>query len=116
MNPLVKVNLNGKKFRTIVNSENEEISSETIFHYRQNGNIIWSTYEGGGILFGTLSGRIDENNQLIFTYQHQNNEGDFKTGKCVSTPEIVNDKIRLNEKWEWTCDDYSKGEPVDEEV
>lgn len=107
--------LNGKKFKSILSSENGEVSSDTVFHYRQDNNVIWATYEGGSILFGTLSGKI-EKNKLIFTYQHQNNNGEFKTGKCISIIEFINEKIRLIEEWEWTCDNYSKGKSELEEI
>ncbi|GAB5408993.1 MAG: hypothetical protein BalsKO_13580 [Balneolaceae bacterium] len=110
-----KLNLNGKKFSTLSNSNNGEVSSNTVFEYRQKGNIIWATYQGGDILFGTLSGR-KENEKLIFTYQHQNRNGDFKTGKCKSTIECIDEKLILKEIWEWTCDDYSKGESVLKEI
>lgn len=110
-----EINYNGKKFKSVSNTENGEVSSKTIFHYHQKQNIIWATYGGGEILFGTLSGRIEEG-KLIFTYQHQNLAGDFKTGKCESTPEIINDILFLKEKWEWTCDDFSKGESMLEEI
>ncbi|MDY8135369.1 cupin domain-containing protein [Aquimarina sp. 2201CG5-10] len=109
------LNLNGKKFRSASSTTNGEVNSETIFHYRQNQNVIWATYEGGNILFGTLSGRLEES-KLIFTYQHQNLQGDFKTGKCESILKIINEKIQLHEKWQWTCDDFSKGESVLEEI
>jgi len=111
----ISLNLNGRKFKSILSTENGEVNSYTIFHYRQKNNIIWATYEGGNILFGTLSGKL-EKNKLIFTYQHQNIDGEFKTGKCKSTIEVVNNKIRLKEEWEWTCDDYSKGKSELEEI
>jgi len=107
--------LNGKRFKSISITKNGEVNSETTFHYRQNKNVIWATYEGGNILFGTLSGKL-EKNKLTFTYQHQNINGEFKTGKCKSDIKIVNNKIRLKEKWEWTCDDYSKGKSELEEI
>ncbi|MFK7811866.1 MAG: cupin domain-containing protein [Maribacter sp.] len=110
-----KINLNGKKFKALANSDNGEVSSSTVFEYRQNGNVIWATYQGGEILFGTLSGRI-EKQHLTFTYQHQNNVGDFKTGKCESVIEIKDGKLILKETWEWTCDDYSKGTSILEEI
>ncbi len=110
----MEINLNNKKFTSIVNSSNGEVSSDTIFHYRQKGNIIWATYEGGDILFGTLSGKISKN-QLVFTYQHQNLEGEFMTGKCETKVELVDKKIRLNESWQWTCRDFSSGTSVLEE-
>jgi len=110
-----ELNLNGKKFKSISNSNNGEVSSNTIFEYHQNGNVVWATYQGGEILFGTLSGRIEQKN-LFFTYQHQNKNGDFKTGKCESFIELNGDNLILSEKWEWTCDDYSKGESILEEI
>ena len=102
-------------FRSVSNSKNGEVSSNTIFEYRQNDNIIWATYQGGDIIFGTLSGRI-ENNKLIFNYQHQNLQGNFKTGKCQSIIEMYKGKLILKESWEWTCDDFSKGESILEEI
>lgn len=110
-----QVNLNGKQFKSVSSSKNGEVSSETIFEYHQDRNIVWATYKGGGILFGTLSGTI-ATNRLIFTYQHQNLEGEFKTGKCESIVEGINGKVYLKEKWEWTCDDFSKGESILEQV
>lgn len=110
-----ELNLNGKKFKSVLNSENGEVNSDTIFEYRQEKSIVWATYQGGDILFGTLSGKI-ANNELTFTYQHQNLKGEFKTGKCESSPEIIDGKLYLKESWEWTCDDFSKGESVIAEI
>ena len=108
-------NLDGKKFASVSISGNGEVDSRTIFNYYQKDAIIWATYQGGDIVFGVLSGYI-ENNQLIFSYQHQNLLGYIKTGKCLSTPKWVNNKLQLIEQWEWTCDDFSKGESILEEV
>ena len=44
------------------------------------------------------------------------NEG-FCTGICKSTPEILEDgRIRLHEKWQWTCGGGGAGESIVEEV
>jgi mannose-6-phosphate isomerase-like protein (cupin superfamily) len=108
-------NLNGRKFRALSNSDNGEVSSETVFSYRQKGVIVWATYKGGDVLFGTLSGKI-EGNKLFFTYQHQNTAGAFMTGQCRTEMERVNGLIRLNEQWQWTSGDGSQGTSVLEEV
>lgn len=105
------MNLNGKLFKAQSNSDNGEVGAGTIFHYRQKENIVWATYEGGDVLFGTLSGKR-EGNQLYFTYQHQNLSGEFMTGKCTSEMRLEGNKIRLYESWEWTCRDFSKGESI----
>lgn len=112
-----KINYHNKYFRSASNTDNGEVSAETTFHYRQKGkNIIWATYEGGEILFGTLSGSISTDGKLEFCYQHQNTAGEFMTGKCQSTPELLEDgRILLHEKWQWTSGDQSEGESVIEE-
>jgi len=46
-------------------------------------------------------------------YHQINNKGEFMTGICISTPELLqNGKIRLHENWQWTCGDNSKGQSV----
>ena len=112
---MVHLDLNDKFFKPISTSENGEVNADTIFHYRQKGDIVWATYEGGSIRFGTLSGQI-KGDTLIFTYQHQNKEGEFLTGSCESVPEVTDGRIRLYEKWVWTCGDFSHGESVIEET
>lgn len=106
MNP---INLNNKKFKALENSDNGEVSSLTIFHYKQEGDVISASYQGGDILRGFLVGKIVEEH-LKFTYQHVNKDMEILTGKCISYPKIQEDgKLLLNEKWEWTCKDFSKG-------
>ncbi len=106
-----KVNLHNKKFKLFSMGGTGEVNSDTVFHYRQKNEIVWATYEGGAVLFGTLSGAF-KNGKLKFHYQHQNTNGDFMTGHCESIPEFRNGCIFLNEKWQWTSGDQSKGESV----
>lgn len=105
------INLHNKKFRALENSSNGEVSNETTFHYRQKGDhIIWATYEGGAIRFGTLSGKINPNGSLYFQYQHESTDGSFKTGICQSTTELNQEnQIILSEVWEWTSGGIGKG-------
>jgi hypothetical protein len=55
----VRINYNDLIFKAVSNTENGETSTETIFHYKQEGNIIWATYKGGSILYGSLVGTVD---------------------------------------------------------
>ena len=106
-----KVDLNDKIFVSVANTENGEVNEETIFHYYQKDNYIWAEYLGGKIIKGFLVGYISEDNILHFCYHHINNEYDIRTGKCTSTPKILEDgRVELSEKWEWTNGDKSKGE------
>lgn len=107
--PKDPLNYNNRIFTALSNSDNGEVSDQTLFHYHQEYEIIWAEYSGGDILKGFLVGTVSRAGQLNFTYQHVNNHFESKTGKCVSTPEVIDGKIILNEAWEWTSGDKSKG-------
>jgi hypothetical protein len=110
------VNYNNKLFRPIRNTENGETSNETVFHYRQTGNILTAEYSGGKIKSGHLIGLVEESGNIDMRYHQVNDKGELMTGICKSTPEILaNGKIRLHEKWEWTSNDKSKGQSILEE-
>ncbi|SPN96650.1 uncharacterized protein DNG_00171 [Cephalotrichum gorgonifer] len=107
----------GKIFRSEANTANGEVGAETLFHYHQDGTIVWAEYSGGSIVKGTLIAVVQEGNCLDMRYQHVNRNGDLMTGRCQSTPEILADgRLRLHEKWQWTSGDLSFGESVIEEV
>ena len=89
-------------FTAIENSESGEVSDKTVFCYHQKDNVIWAEYSGGSVIKGFLVGKMDENNRLHFSYQHMNTDGELRTGSCESEPQILNAKLRFNEKWQWT--------------
>jgi hypothetical protein len=108
---------NGRLFRTTNNTDNGEVSQETIFRYFQRDHIVWAEYSGGDIIKGHLIAIADSNGNLDMRYHHINNKNELMTGICKSKPEILeNEKIRLYEEWEWTCTDRSKGNSVIEEI
>lgn len=111
------IQYNDKYFRPVLNSENGETSSETIFHYRQEGNILTSAYKGGKIKHGHLIGLVDKNGVIDMRYHQINAQDEIMTGFCRSTPEILqNGKIRLHETWRWTSGDYTEGSSILEEI
>lgn len=113
----MKINYDNRFFTSVSNSETGEVSAETVFHYHQTGELVWAEYKGGEIVFGSLIAKIDGEENLEMRYQHLNAKGDLMTGKCFSTPEILpNGRIRLHEKWQWTCGDLSSGTSIVEEL
>jgi GNAT superfamily N-acetyltransferase len=108
---------NGRVFRSVQNSPNGQVDDATIFQYWQEGNVLSATYRGGAIRQGTMIGLVDGEGRLDFRYQHVNADGEIMTGECRSTPEILPDgRIRLHERWRWTCKDFSEGESIVEEI
>ena len=110
------MNYNNKVFKPISNTDNGETSNETIFHYKQVGNIVTATYSGGKIIQGHLIGLVDTFGNIEMRYHQVNDKNELMTGICKSTPEILaNGKIRLHEAWEWTSGDKSTGTSIIEE-
>lgn len=111
------MNYNNKKFRPLRVSNNGQTTNETIFKYKQTGNILTSEYYGGQIVKGHLIGLVDNNGNIEMSYHQINTKGELMTGICSSKPQITPDgKIRLYEKWQWTSGDKSSGQPILEEI
>jgi len=111
------ISLNGKKFRTVTNSLNGEVSHDTIFHFTQTGSIVTATYAGGSIIQGQLLATMDEDGVLDMRYHHVNKDGQFMLGKCTSTPTLLPDgRIKYSEHWQWLSGDMSSGYSEIEEV
>jgi len=112
-----KINYDNRLFSSVCNTDNGEVSSSTIFQYHQNKDIVWAEYSGGEVLKGFLIGKSDNKSNLNFTYQHINRNNEIRTGKCMSTPEIMpNGKVRMLENWQWTNGDNSIGQSIIEEI
>ncbi len=117
----MKINYDKRIFRLNTNSgsnsANGEVSAATVFHYHQQGDIVWATYSGGAIRFGTLVATVDATGCLDMRYQHVNERGELMTGQCHSSPTILTDgRLRLREHWKWTSGDHSAGVSEIEEV
>ncbi|WHZ05668.1 n-acetylglutamate synthase [Neobacillus sp. YX16] len=111
------IDLNGRSFVSIENTDNGEVSSKTIFDYTQEGHIISATYSGGEIVKGTLIGVIKDDGCLEFRYNHVNNKNEIRGGQCISTPEILPDgRLRLYENWKWLDSEATEGNSIIEEI
>lgn len=111
------MNYHNKKFRLILNTENGELSSDMVFEYKQQGNIVHCNYSGINVQYGQLIGLVDSDGNIDIRYHQINNEGEIKTGTCFSKPKVLaNGKIQLHEKWQWTSEDLSHGESLLEEI
>lgn len=110
------INYNGRRFISIENTDNGEVSSKTIFDYKQEGHIISAVYGGGDIIKGTLIGLVKEEGSLEFRYNHVNKKHEIRGGQCISTPEILSDgRIRLYENWRWLDSEATEGHSIIEE-
>lgn len=107
----------GRTFRSVSNSAGGDVGAETRFAYHQSGDLIWATYSGGAVRFGTLLAKLDAAGNLDMRYHHVSADGSWKSGRCQSTPELLSDgRLRLHERWEWTDGATGSGQSIVEEV
>ena len=111
------MDLDGRVFVTGSNTVNGDAGAATRFEYRQRGERVWATYRGGRVRFGILVAVGDRQGRLDMRYQHVGEDDSFRTGMCVSVPELLPDgRLRLVEEWQWTNGDRSRGRSVLEEI
>lgn len=113
----MSIDYDGRRFRAIENSVSGEVGGETMFEYHQRGSVVWATYHGGAVAFGTLVATADEDGRLDMRYSHVNDLGVLMTGVCATTPEVLPDgRLRLHERWRWTSGDGASGTSTLEEI
>ena len=111
------INYDGRRFRVLSNTDNGDTGDTTSFEYHQHEDVVWGTYSGGAIAFGTLVAKVLPDGALDMRYQHLSATGEFKTGSCQSRLEVLADgRYRLHEEWQWSAPATSRGRSVIEEV
>jgi hypothetical protein len=98
----MRIDYDNRYFRSVRNVDGGDVDPDTLFHYRQEGDVVWATYRGG---------------RVAVRYQQISKDGIIKTGRCLSTPEILSDgRLRLHESWSWIEGAVGAGESRIEEV
>lgn len=104
-----KFNFNNKKFALIQNSENGHVNSETVFEYKQNGNLVTADYYGGNIKYGKIIALLRED-KLNMLYQCLTADNELKAGKAIAEIGMTEaKKITMRLNWEWLTDENKKG-------
>jgi hypothetical protein len=111
------IDYNNRQFRYSVTAENGEGTRDTVFQYFQEDNLVWGTYKGGRVRFGSLLALADSDGVLTMRYQQVNDPG---RSERRSLPQHFRDpsdgRLRLHESWKWVTGDLSSGTSVVEEV
>ena len=107
----------GRCFRSVANSDGGDVSDGTVFRYHQQGDLVWATYGGGAVRFGTLVAKVDDLGNLDMRYQHVSIDGQLKSGRCHSRPEVLaGGRLRLHEEWQWIDGAEGHGNSIIEEI
>lgn len=101
-------NLNDRRFVTAANNSGLS-SNETVFHYRQEGEIITATYQGGHILQGHILGKQTGPNTIELLYNCITSENELMAGESQGVLSMNDGKVQINFDWNWLNGDKSGG-------
>ncbi len=95
-----EANYHNRCFVGVVNYDDGDLTRDVLFRYQQKGDVVWGTFEGGRVKFGTLVAAADAVGNLDMAWQYLNVDGDFVSGDCRSRLEVLEDgRYRLHETW-----------------
>jgi len=111
------INYHNRRFKVASTAEAGEVSTDLVFHYQQENNIVTCIYKDHNVAYGHLIGKVDDEGNIDIRYHQINSQGVIKTGKCFSKPVILeNGKIQLHETWEWLSGDSGGGNTIIQEL
>lgn len=94
-------NFNNKTFSLLENSEKGTVNSATLFHYKQEGDLVTADYSGGSVVYGKIIA-IHKGDTLDMLYQCLTTENELKAGKALAKViTTTTGKIKLKLNWEW---------------
>ncbi|MCB9203327.1 MAG: hypothetical protein H6604_09855 [Flavobacteriales bacterium] len=107
---MTEFDFNNKTFLLIQNTENGQVNSETVFKYKQDGNLVTADYFGGSIKYGKIIASL-QGDKLDMLYQCLTTENELKAGKAMATITLTEQgKIKLNLNWQWLTNQDEKGQ------
>lgn len=95
-------NLDGKSFCVTRNDgPGAAVTTETRFHFRQEGDVIVAEYAGGGVRLGRLVGLLD-GATMRHRYVQVNSAGELQSGQSSDELRWLPDgRIQLIDSWQW---------------
>ncbi len=105
------MNFNNKTFSLLENSENGKVNSDTIFAFKQEGDLVTADYYGGSIQYGKIIAKLRaKDQQMDMLYQCLTVDGELKAGKALGHISLNDEgKIQLKLDWEWLGDKKDQG-------
>lgn len=102
-------NFDGKVFHLLANTGNGTSNTDTVFHYRQEGDLVTARFAGGSVLHGTIIA-LHKGDYLDMIYQLVTIDHELRSGKALAAISTTTEgKIQLNLNWEWLTGSDNKG-------
>ncbi len=103
------IDLNNTCFALVENSAAGTVNKDTLFHYKQDGDLVSADYSGGTIRHGTITAKRD-GDALEMLYQCTTTEGQLRAGRAEALiGRNADGRVTLQLEWEWLTDPGLKG-------
>ena len=107
---MTEFDFNSKTFLLVQNTDNGQVNSETIFKYKQDGNLVTADYFGGSVKYGKIIADL-QGDKLNMLYQCMTTENELKAGKAIANITLTDQgKIKLTLNWQWLTNENEKGQ------
>jgi hypothetical protein len=108
------IDYDGKRFHPV---QDDSADPSRVAVYHQDGDLLWGEFLGGKAKRGALTGTVNDDGSLEFAYCMVLDGGDVISGRCASTPHLLDDgRVRLEEVWERYGTHAASGVSVIEEL
>ena len=106
---MTEINFNNKTFSLIENSENGKVNTDTVFEYKQSGDLVTADYYGGSIQYGKIIAHLN-GDKLEMLYQCITQDNELKAGRAIADITLNSEnKIIMKLNWEWLGDKKENG-------
>ncbi len=103
------INLDGRKFFPVKNSQNGRVTSDAIFVFNQTGNNFTATYEGPGFSDGHLIGTMTDNSRGSIIYHSRASDGALDAGAAEAVFSQTPEGIIIEMEWRWLTGSLKSG-------
>lgn len=95
------INLDGRRFSPVSNSEHGRVTSNAVFEFFQTGNAFSASYKGPGLSDGHLIGTMDQNSCGDLVYHSRALDGSLEAGAALAVFVQTPDGITIDMNWRW---------------
>lgn len=96
------VNLDGRQFSPIANSEGGRVGSDAIFTFKQIGEKFTADYAGAGFSDGHLIGRLTGSENAALVYHCRASDGGLEVGEASATfSQGDGGAMEIVMNWQW---------------
>ena len=111
------LDLNGRRFHPIQNSEAGRVKGDAVFSFRQQGSGFVADYSGSGFTDGHLIGSITGPLTADLVYHSRASDGALEVGEAIAQFTVPDQgPIMIEMQWHWLNGSKAKGTSLYQEI